>query len=171
MRRFGIIVGAIVVAAFPMTLGIAWFRVAVDGNTPSKVIGTVAHGRIDHAHVIPPWGPGYVTYSFLGSALGRQYVDDRVRDALLATFSIRAKSARAPYRESHHRPGVRAAPTGDAIGAPAGNLVGPHHPQAGLGTTRRAFHIDFEDAAAPASGEGSQRGSNHLRSPHQDSSI
>jgi len=92
VRRLGIVVVAIAVAAFPMTLGIAWLRVAVDGSTPSKVIGTVAHGRIDHAHAIPPWGPGYVTYSFIGSALGRQYVDGRVRDTLLAAVSIRSNA-------------------------------------------------------------------------------
>jgi penicillin-insensitive murein endopeptidase len=64
----------------------------VDGNTPSKVFGTVAHGRIEHAHVIPPWGPGFVTYSFLGSAVGRQYVDGRVRDTLVATFAARSRA-------------------------------------------------------------------------------
>jgi penicillin-insensitive murein endopeptidase len=37
-------------------------------------------------------GLGYVTYSFLGSAAGRQYVDGRVRDALLATFSARSRA-------------------------------------------------------------------------------
>jgi hypothetical protein len=64
------------------------------GNTPSKVIGTVAHGRLENGHVIPPWGPGFMTYSFLGSALGRQYVDGRVRDALVATFAARSRAER-----------------------------------------------------------------------------
>ncbi len=83
---------ALALAAVPLTLAVAWLRVLLDGSTPSKVVGTVAHGGIEHAHVIPPWGRGYVTYSFLGSALGRQYVDGRVRDALLATFAARAEA-------------------------------------------------------------------------------
>ena len=91
-KRLGIVAVAIALAAFPTTIGIAWARVLVDGNTPSKVIGTVAHGRIERAHVIPPWGPGYVTYSFFGSAIGRQYVDGRVREALLATFATRSRT-------------------------------------------------------------------------------
>src|SRR6266511_2539012 len=80
------------VAAFPLTVAIAWLRVVVDGNAPSRVVGTVAHGGIEHAHAVPPWGPGYVTYSVLGSAVGRQYVDGRVRDTLLASFSGRSRA-------------------------------------------------------------------------------
>jgi penicillin-insensitive murein endopeptidase len=90
--RRAIVLAARMLATFPVTLGVAWLRVLVDGNTPSKVFGTVAHGRIEHAHVIPPWGPGFATYSFLGSAVGRQYVDGRVRDALVATFAARSKA-------------------------------------------------------------------------------
>lgn len=66
--RFTMLVAAVAVAAFPATLAVAWVRVLADGNTPSRVFGTVARGSIEHAHVIPPWGPGYVTYSFLGAA-------------------------------------------------------------------------------------------------------
>ncbi|WP_232287263.1 penicillin-insensitive murein endopeptidase [Anaeromyxobacter dehalogenans] len=90
--RFTMLVAAVAVAAFPATLAVAWVRVLADGNTPSRVFGTVARGSIEHAHVIPPWGPGYVTYSFLGAALGRQYVDGRVRDTLLASFAARSRA-------------------------------------------------------------------------------
>lgn len=86
----------VVVAAAPLTVGSAWLRVLVDDDAPSQVAGTAARGSIRHAHVIPPWGPGFVTYSFLGSAIGRQYVDGRVRDALVATFA--ARSAAEPGR-------------------------------------------------------------------------
>lgn len=92
MRRLAILVAGIAVVATTMTLAVAWMRVLMDGNTPSRVTGTVAHGSIEHAHVIPPWGPGYVTYSFIGSAAGRQYVDGRVRDTLLATFAARSRA-------------------------------------------------------------------------------
>jgi penicillin-insensitive murein endopeptidase len=91
-RKVAGILAMVALAAFPVTLGVAWLRVLVDGNTPSKVFGTVAHGRIEHAHVIPPWGPGFMTYSFLGSAVGRQYVDGRVRDALVAAFAARSRA-------------------------------------------------------------------------------
>jgi penicillin-insensitive murein endopeptidase len=91
IKRRGVVVVATALAAYPMSIGIAWLRVAVDGNTPSKVMGTVARGHIEHAHVIPPCS-GYVTYSFIGSAAGRQYVDGRVRDALTETFSVRSKA-------------------------------------------------------------------------------
>lgn len=92
MRRLRLAAIVIIFAAYPSTVAVAWLRVLVDGTTPSNVVGTVAHGHIEHAHVIPPWGPGYVAYSFLGSALGRQYVDGRVRDALLATFVERSRA-------------------------------------------------------------------------------
>ncbi len=129
-RRLAVILSALVVAALPLMIAIAWLWVVVDGNTPSRVIGTVAHGRIEHAHVIPPWGPGYVTYSFLGSALGRQYVDGRVRDTMLATFSVRSRTE-----------GGRTFVVGET-GWPWGGRFRPHrshHTQAGLGTARRAL--------------------------------
>jgi penicillin-insensitive murein endopeptidase len=80
----------IVIALLALVPVVAWLRVMVDGGAPSVVHGNVAHGSIEHAHVIPPRGDGYVTYSWLGAALGRQYVDGRVRDVLLATFAARA---------------------------------------------------------------------------------
>ncbi|GAO01208.1 penicillin-insensitive murein endopeptidase [Anaeromyxobacter sp. PSR-1] len=92
MKRLAISAVVLAVTAFPAALAWAWLRVLADGDTPSRAIGTIARGSVEHAHVIPPWGPGYVTYSFLGSALGRQYVHGRVRDVLLATFATRSRS-------------------------------------------------------------------------------
>ena len=51
-------VAALVVALFPAAIGVAWLRVLFDGANPSKAIGTVNHGRIEHAHVIPPCALG-----------------------------------------------------------------------------------------------------------------
>jgi penicillin-insensitive murein DD-endopeptidase len=90
VRRRLVASAAVLLAVFPATVGIAWLRVLLDGATPSKIVGSVSRGHIEHAHVIPPWGAGYVTYSFLGAAAGRQYVDGRVRDALLAAFAARS---------------------------------------------------------------------------------
>jgi penicillin-insensitive murein endopeptidase len=53
---------------------------------------------------LPPWGPGFVTYSFLGSALGRQYVHSKVRDTLLPAFAahVKLEPGRA-FEESEYR--------------------------------------------------------------------
>ncbi len=95
-RRWLLGLGAAAVLSFPATVGIAWLRVALDGDTPSRSIGRVGAGRLEHGHPIPPWGPGHVTYSYLGAALGRQYVHGSVRDTLTAAFAARA--AREPGR-------------------------------------------------------------------------
>ncbi len=95
-RRWLLGLGAAAVLSFPATVGIAWLRVALDGDTPSRSIGRVGAGRLEHGHPIPPWGPGHVTYSYLGAALGRQYVHGSVRDTLTAAFAARA--AKEPGR-------------------------------------------------------------------------
>ncbi|MFH1469477.1 MAG: hypothetical protein ABIO70_34140 [Pseudomonadota bacterium] len=67
--------------ALPAT---AWLRVLLDGDTPSRSVGSGAGARLEHGHVLPPIGRGHVTYSWLGSAIGRQYLHGRVRDLLVA---------------------------------------------------------------------------------------
>lgn len=79
------------VLAYPLCLGVAWMHVWLGGDEKSLSVGGVADGRIEGAQVIPPWGEGYTTYSILGAALGRQYVDGRVRDALIEAFALRAR--------------------------------------------------------------------------------
>src|SRR6185312_9946308 len=46
-----------------------------------------ASGHLENGHPIPPAGAGFVTYSTLGSALGRQYVHGAVRDLLLESLA------------------------------------------------------------------------------------
>ena len=101
-RKALILLVTVVLAGFPVTVAVAWLRVFVDGDTPSKVIGTVAHGRIEHAHVIPPSGPGFVTYSFLGSAVEWECGATGVVRAGAATP---ARAARAPVVRSGGRGG------------------------------------------------------------------
>ncbi len=72
---------------------VAWVRVAVDDDRPSRSEGSPGRGRLIHGHVIPPAGRGYVTYSYLGAALGRQYVHGAVRDTLVAAFAAVAERA------------------------------------------------------------------------------
>ncbi len=66
-------------------------RVGYDGPLLSRSVGTPAQGRLENGHPLPPSGHGYVTYSYLGSALGRQYVHGAVRDLLVEAFAARAK--------------------------------------------------------------------------------
>jgi penicillin-insensitive murein endopeptidase len=110
-----VITGCIVslFVATPLVVGAAWTRVALDTATPSRSVGTVEQGRLEHGHVIPPCGDGYTTYSYLGAALGRQYVHGSVRDTLTAAFAARAQAE--PGRvfvlgETGHRHGGRFRP-------------------------------------------------------------
>ena len=56
----------------------------------SRSVGRPSKGRLENGVSMPAAGPGYVTYSTLGHALGRQYVHSDVRDTLAAAFSARA---------------------------------------------------------------------------------
>ncbi len=92
------------VLAIAAAVGVGWVasyagaraRVALDDELPSRSTGTPAHGALEHGHPMPPSGPGFVTYSYLGSALGRQHVHGAVRDLLLDAF--RATAALRPDR-------------------------------------------------------------------------
>jgi penicillin-insensitive murein endopeptidase len=77
----------VVAIAFPALVAAAWLRVALDSSEPSRSRGTVNNGSLEHGRAMPPWGSGFLTYSFLGSALGRQYVHAKVRDTLVAAFA------------------------------------------------------------------------------------
>jgi len=82
--------------AWGATVGAAWLRVAVADREPSRSSGTVAKGHLEHGRPLRPWGQGYATYSFLGAALGRQYVHAAVRDAVEAACA--ASAGREPRR-------------------------------------------------------------------------
>lgn len=58
-----------------------------ESDTPSKSIGTVANGRIEHAKRIPYQGPNYRTYSFAGYLAGRTFVHQKVRDVVLDAYT------------------------------------------------------------------------------------
>jgi len=96
-----------IVALLAALLVVPWLRVALDDARPSRSLGRLGEGRLEQGHVIPPWGPGYVTYSFLGATLGRQYVHGGVRDTLLSAFAARdaAGAARQVIGESGLRSG------------------------------------------------------------------
>jgi penicillin-insensitive murein endopeptidase len=62
-------------------------RVWLDDDTPSQSIGSTSNGRLTHGHPMPLSGSGFVTYSYLGASLGRQYVHGAVRDLLREAFA------------------------------------------------------------------------------------
>ncbi len=73
---------------FLAAVGGAHLRVELDDPTlASRSVGTPEHGSLEQGHPLPPSGTGYVTYSYLGSALGRQYVHGAVRDLLVEAFA------------------------------------------------------------------------------------
>jgi penicillin-insensitive murein endopeptidase len=83
-----------------LALGLSWvaaitgahLRVFLDDQVPSRSVGTLRSGHLEHGHPLPPSGAGYVTYSYLGAALGRQYVHGAVRDLLIETFAACRKA-------------------------------------------------------------------------------
>jgi penicillin-insensitive murein endopeptidase len=67
------------------------------GQSESISLGTPAHGSLQGGVSLPAEGDGFVSYSRLGQWLGRQYVNSRVRDTLLAAFA--ALHAAQPDRQ------------------------------------------------------------------------
>lgn len=92
-RRVGSAAVALVVL-YAGLVAIAWARVALDDDAPSTTHGDDRAGSITHGHPVPPWGRGYTTYSFVGSALGRQSVHRAVRDTWLAAAASAARGDR-----------------------------------------------------------------------------
>lgn len=88
-RRALLFVGCAAVLAL-LCVGIAWLRPAGNRDAPSKKSGRPGHGRIEHAWAMPPSGEGFETYSYLGAALGRQYVHRAVAQTLRKGFASAA---------------------------------------------------------------------------------
>ena len=96
-------------------VGTAWLRVAMDDETVSDARGSRSRGSLVNGHPIAPWGPGFVTYSFLGAALGRQYIHGAVRAVLLPALDEAATA----------HPGTRFVVA--ETGWPTGGPFSPHH--------------------------------------------
>ncbi len=123
--------------AWGATVGAAWLRVAMSNKEPSRSHGTVAKGWLEHGRPLRPWGQGYATYSFLGAALGRQYVHAAVRDALEAAFA--AANKREPRRTF----------VVGETGWPSGGGFRPHRTHQN-GTSVDIFMPVVDSAGAPA---------------------
>jgi murein endopeptidase len=88
-------------------------RVWLDDDAPSQSIGSTSNGRLTHGHPMPLSGPGFVTYSYLGASLGRQYVHGAVRDLMREAFAGCAAAL----------PLVLASPAGRRLGKLAGRFL------------------------------------------------
>ena len=86
-RRLLQALAAWILLLYPAIVAIAWLRPLLDSAEPSQSSGDAGHGQLRYGRAMRPSGPGYRTYSYLGSALGRQYVHADVRDTLEAAFA------------------------------------------------------------------------------------
>ncbi len=57
-----------------------------EDETPSESHESASNGYLKHGKRLPSAGPNFETYSRLGSLIGRTYVHDKVRDAVIATY-------------------------------------------------------------------------------------
>lgn len=85
-RRALTFVGIVVVMGL-LCVALAWLRPAGNRDVPSKKSGRPGRGSIDHTWAMPPSGEGFATYSYLGAALGRQYVHRSVAETLRRGFA------------------------------------------------------------------------------------
>jgi len=64
---------------------------AIETDIASQAIGTTSAGQLLNGKRLPSRGANFSTYSRFGSLIGRTCVADRVRDTLLAAYSILAE--------------------------------------------------------------------------------
>lgn len=99
--------------------------ISLESSTPSRSVGTVANGRLEHGKRLPTRGPNFRAYSRLGALLGRASVHSSVRSALLDAYEELART----------RPGVRFV-YGES-GWPRGGSFRPHR------THQNGLIVDF----------------------------
>jgi penicillin-insensitive murein DD-endopeptidase len=64
------------------------FLILFESNEPSQSIGNVADGKLINGKRLPSSGDNFVTYSRLGSLIGRNGVHHKVRDVILDAFNL-----------------------------------------------------------------------------------
>lgn len=75
----------------------------IESEVASQVIGATSDGQLINGKRLPSSGENFVTYSRIGSLIGRTCVPDTVRDAILAAYATLAKGmpgAEFTYGES-----------------------------------------------------------------------
>lgn len=63
------------------------FLILLESNEPSQSTGNVAEGKLINGKRLPSSGDNFVTYSRLGSLIGRNGVHHKVRDVILDAFT------------------------------------------------------------------------------------
>jgi penicillin-insensitive murein endopeptidase len=66
---------------------------ALEDAQPSRSIGTVSSGRLEHGKRLPSSGRNFVVYSRLGALLGRNSVNSSVRDTVIEAYGALERSA------------------------------------------------------------------------------
>jgi penicillin-insensitive murein endopeptidase len=84
-RTIGFLALVATLALLPVAM--AWLRFVWNSAAPSRASGRPGHGHITAAKAMPPSGDGFATYSYLGAALGRQYVHGAVARTLADAFA------------------------------------------------------------------------------------
>lgn len=94
MNRRSFLIGTVAVL-LGATLAL-WFwndlAIALESSAPSRSIGTVARGRLEHGKRLPTRGPNFRAYSRLGASLGRTSVHGTVRTVVLEAYDELART-------------------------------------------------------------------------------
>ena len=97
----------------------------VESDAPSQSVGETNSGRLVNGKRLPSSGPGFATYSRLGSMLGRTAVHHRVRDAVLGAYAaLHAERPETTYLYGE-------------TGWPSGGRLRPHR------THQNGLSVDF----------------------------
>ena len=64
--------------------------ILAESDTPSESHGTTSNGSLSNGKRLPTTGSNFVTYSYLGSTLGRNSVHNKVRDIVLEAYAAMA---------------------------------------------------------------------------------
>jgi penicillin-insensitive murein endopeptidase len=86
MRRAAVIASGIAAGIAFFAFAGGWARVLANPSRSSRSFGTPSRGRLVDGYALPSSGRGFITYSRLGSTLGRQYVHSAVSATLVASF-------------------------------------------------------------------------------------
>ena len=98
---------------------------AFESEAPSRSVGRVGAGHLEHGKRLPTSGPNFHSYSYVGALLGRNTVHSVVREIVLAAYddlAVRMPDVRFVYGET---------------GWPSGGRMRPHR------THQNGLSVDF----------------------------
>ena len=86
IRRALYIGGTVIVFACALICFGNDIAIAFENDAPSRSVGTPSSGRLENGKRLPSGGPNYTAYARIGTLLGRNAVNGRVRRAVLEGF-------------------------------------------------------------------------------------